>query len=620
MKRWLLFVLVLLLTLSGCLWEPVEQTQPTQTTAPMETSIPETKPSIYNPDDPIEEETAGAVCGYTLEDDRCDIAFMGESLLLFYNDGYGPTRLVLLDPETHSEKFTTELMGTVYPENVSVTQSNIGYYSEMENAVIVLDKQLREVSRTVLPGNAQGIPVVREDMTEAYYAAGSDIRAIDLESGISRLVRQRDCLELTVQKSIFADTILVCSVSETEGKSFTEFISTETGETLGSDSDLIKIDAWEDRYFLQRMEGIVLEQLFAQGDGALQTIQPRDTEALCNVMSMNALVGLAENTGAGVSLSVYNLETGSRTAEIQLESLRAVYDITADPDGKHLWFLGENRQRTAGLYRWDMSASSLKEDTRYTGVRYTRESPDEEGLAKCHDLAGAIEAKYGIELLLEKEPYSTLDYGFVYEYHPQAFIAALELLEQTLAKFPEDFFEDLGQVSKSGKIHIGLVRSLRSRTSNAVAGAPGDQYWADGKACIVLAVGDTIPQSLFHGVAHVVDTHILNESLAFDDWEKLNPEGFAYNENYTDYLTWEDSQWLEGETQAFTDAFAMCYAREDRAQIFEYAMQAGNQEVFASDTMQKKLLTVCKGIRDAFGWRKTEGVFPWEQYLEKPLD
>ena len=63
----------------------------------------------------------------------------------------------------------------------------------------------------------------------------------------------------------------------------------------------------------------------------------------------------------------------------------------------------------------------------------------------------------------------------------------------------------------------------------------------------------------------------------------------------------------------------MCYAREDRAQIFEYAMQAGNQEVFASDTMQKKLLTVCKGIRDAFGWKKTEGAFPWEQYLEKPL-
>ena len=81
MKRWLLFVLVLLLTLSGCLWEPVEQTQPTQNTAPSETSIPETKPSIYNPDDPIEEETAGEVCGYTLEDDRCDIAFMGESLL-----------------------------------------------------------------------------------------------------------------------------------------------------------------------------------------------------------------------------------------------------------------------------------------------------------------------------------------------------------------------------------------------------------------------------------------------------------------------------------------------------------------------------------------------------------
>lgn len=619
MKRWFLPVIVLLLTLSGCLWENPQETQPTQTTAPLVTTVPETKPSIYNPNDPIEEGTAGAVCGFLLEKDRCDIAFMGDSLLLFYSDGYGPTRVILLDPERYSETYTTELMGTVHPENVCVTQRNLGYYSDVENAVIVLDNQFREVSRTVLPENIEGIPVVRENMTEAYYSTGSDIRAVDLESGISRLVRQRECLALTVQKSIFRDMILVCNVSEVEGESFTEFISTETGETLGRDSGLIQIDSWEDWYFLQRMEGIVLEKLFAQGDGALQTLQPRDAEILNPALSMNTLVGISEHTEAGISLSAYHLETGRRTAEIQLEGLSEVYDITADPDGVHIWFLATNHQGAAGLYCWDLSASLLKEDTCYTDIRYTKESLDEAGLEVCHSLASSIEARYGVEILLEKELYATLDYAFTYEYHPQAFTYALELLEQTLAVFPEGFFEILGQVSKSGKIHIGLVRSLRGRTSDAVNGASGDQYWSDGRACIVLAIGDTIPQSLFYGVAHVMDTHILNESLVFDDWEKLNPEGFMYDENYADYLTREDSDWLEGETRAFTGGLAMSYAKEDRAQIFEYAMLEGNQEVFASDTMQKKLLTVCKGIRDAFAWKKTEGPFPWEQYLKNPL-
>ena len=35
--------------------------------------------------------------------------------------------------------------------------------------------------------------------------------------------------------------------------------------------------------------------------------------------------------------------------------------------------------------------------------------------------------------------------------------------------------------------------------------------------------------------------------------------------------------------------------------------------------MQKKLITLCKGIRDAFGLKKSPENFLWEQYLNTPL-
>ena len=58
---------------------------------------------------------------------------------------------------------------------------------------------------------------------------------------------------------------------------------------------------------------------------------------------------------------------------------------------------------------------------------------------------------------------------------------------------------------------------------------------------------------------------------------------------------------------------------EDRARIMEYAMKPGNEEVFRSEYMQKKLKTLCTGIREAFGLKESSEQYLWEQYLENPI-
>jgi hypothetical protein len=76
---------------------------------------------------------------------------------------------------------------------------------------------------------------------------------------------------------------------------------------------------------------------------------------------------------------------------------------------------------------------------------------------------------------------------------------------------------------------------------------------------------------------------------------------------------------LTGQKRAFVDRLSMSYPLEDRAAIFAAAMGEGNEAVFATDTMQQKLLTLCKAIRHAFGWKKSEETYIWEQYLTESI-
>ena len=54
--------------------------------------------------------------------------------------------------------------------------------------------------------------------------------------------------------------------------------------------------------------------------------------------------------------------------------------------------------------------------------------------------------------------------------------------------------------------------------------------------------------------------------------------------------------------------------------IMEYAVEEGFAASFESEIMQKKLRTLCLGIRQAFDLQDSPEIFPWEQYLKTPLN
>lgn len=611
MKRALLFILVLALFV-GCSAEPNDTTPSTQPTEPS---------GIYDAAHTLETQSNGAVRVFSPEQDCNAVAFMGKNLLTF-RVADGKTEVTSYAGQNLSRYANARLNGELLPGNkdLRLDQQRIGYYDQSENSVVFLDSGLQETGRVRMPQDMVGTPVISETMAAVFYCTTSEIRALSLESGINRLIRQQNCQSMAVEATLLADTVLMCAITDNDGNSYVEFISAQTGETLGADSSLVTLDVWQNQCFLQRLDGFVTEYIFTAADGSLQCFTPDKKDAAVHcLMAMNAVATVSEEE-SGMCLQLVDLAGGKQMAKILLQDIAQVKGLISDPEQDSVWFLAQDTANGKPLLcSWAFENSAVSDDTVYTAPRYTLENPDTAGLNACRELANALEERYGVAIFLADAPLASQDYALIYEHQPTVFKAALEQLDKIMAVFPEGFLKTVAQVSDSEKLHIGLVRGLKSKNTGVPEDIAAVQYWVDGNAWMALSVGDNIQQLFCHQLAHVLDTFVYSKNVAFDEWSKLNPKEFSYDLSYFQYMDREESEYLSGKTRAFIDSYSMTFPKEDRARIFDCALAEGNAELFASKTMQSKLRQLCVGIRNAFDWKKDERAFLWEQYLETPL-
>ena len=76
---------------------------------------------------------------------------------------------------------------------------------------------------------------------------------------------------------------------------------------------------------------------------------------------------------------------------------------------------------------------------------------------------------------------------------------------------------------------------------------------------------------------------------------------FSSQYSYLYYADRDDRSLIDGENRAFIDYYSMTFPKEDRATIFEYACMPGNEEIFKSAAIQKKLQRICRIKRKRFG-------------------
>lgn len=622
MKR--LFPFLLALLLCGCVSQPAPLLPPATEPAP---TAPAPIVSIYDASSSLEHATAGAIRVYPLDrTDSTGIAPMGEDLLVF--SGSENTSITRYSGEELRIVASVDIPCSIHLSNPAVTVNDNGltYYDFYQNQLVYLNDELEEAKRTDLPDALRDVPALTADRTLLYYCTADALRCLDLETGLDRLVKELYFSLQTPTALHCGDTIISCLVEDTVGNRSQLFISTETGQLLYETFEDTSVHTKDSFYFCVHHDGIYPELLVGDSEQGPTLIRPHTYDsAIHAVIENKAAVLVTENTVCNtLQLDYYELQSGKRTASITIADTDAPFGFTAAQDS--IWFLRYDPQYDCEvLCQWDISRSSTGNEASCFSTRYSMEKPDYDGIAACRGIADRLSARYGVQILLwtDATAFQPWDYMLVPEHQVPVIRNELEELESFLSLFPEGFLQTAAAGTACGRIQICLVRYILGNTDAAESfdEVVGLQYWDDNaNAYLCLSVSrNLLVQNACHELFHIIDSRVLTMCKAYDDWNRLNPEGFQYDNDYISNLSREDISWLEGPERAFIDRYSMSYPREDRARIMEYAMMEGNEDCFESETMQKKLRQLCIGIREAFDLKHFSGPLRWEQYLKDPI-
>ena len=598
MKKIFVFLLAVLM-LTGCKQQPVETSLPPEKE---ETTTVPTEPAPTGCYDP--QQSTKALRAYKLSSSAQEqVVLVGGNPVLVSNQGH----LQLLQGEDGLGAASAQMENAVLEgvHEITTYEDQLAYYVESSRQVIVLDALLREIQRITLPEDAQGIPVISLKNHTVFYCAEDRVCRIRMDTGIDSVLRSHSCQSQALVNSLFDGDILVLRMIDQRDQMHILHLNAEDGQIISQDAGVLELFTGGQYYYATRTDGMVRQQIVGSVQGQPQelTVDPRN-KTFFSALSMQAMAVYEPEER---TLSLIDLESGKEKAMLDTSGITEILDTVCDDT--YFWILAANDQSERMLYRWDPAQSSVTDETVYLAPMRTPENPDLEGLAACAQQAKELGDQFGFEIRIWQDAMNVTDeHTFEAEYQVAAISGMLDSLRSALSMFPDGFLAQ----SHTKPVCIQLVRSVDGEKT-------GLQFWQEGVPYITLCSGSDIEREFLLSYGLVMDAHIIGHSRKFDKWDQMNPEGFAYAYDYRINDAREDLHFLEGEDPAFVHQDAMSFPNVDRSHVFYYAISWEGEGMFDTPILQKKLETVCRAIREAYGLEKSPETYPWEQYLHISL-
>lgn len=579
--------LLLALLLAGCAAQPTPTTETTAADA------------LYTPGHRLETQTSGMMQVFPTETSGfCRIWAMGEDVLLS-----GDGKLTRLSGASLTP-------GSTRQADTVLQTGNDGVWLFDGSAVQILDGSFALLQTVTIPDEVLGVPGL--EGSQLYYLSEGCLKVLNLSTGLSSLLR--DNMAFTDGTVQCLGDLLLLHLTDEDGIGKTLLVSAADGSTQYP--SLAVTDACRFETGL----GILLEDgqvLLLPDSGGAQKLTLEEGEQMVGFLPEIGGLITCRNDTAGLTLRLYALSRGILRCSVLLPEVDLVGTGCVSADGT-LYISAHSTQETAWwILRWNYEAFPPVSEDSCLEPYYTRDFLDVQGQASCETLARELGAQYGISVLLfdEAAACAPWDYSFTAEYRVDKTNWALEDLKATLEAFPEGFLTKLRQDWED--LTVCIVDTIQGTAeSGSLDSAEGLQFQNGSHFYIALAPKeeDSLKHTLFHEFSHLIDNRVLTKTGAYDNWNDLNPQDFAYsldlNADMTPYKAL-----LTGPDRVFIDNYAMTFPAEDRARIFECACTSGNEEDFVSPILQAKLQRICTGIRQAFDLEDAPERFLWEQYL-----
>ena len=238
-------------------------------------------------------------------------------------------------------------------------------------------------------------------------------------------------------------------------------------------------------------------------------------------------------------------------------------------------------------------------------------------------LEKAVEDEFGIVVNSHDEvSYETYGYHVEHTDDELYIYNVLKMLQKVYRNYPEGIFRQIH--SSSGSMIVNLTGAITGTSEEFIKEASG--LAGLGELCIVADIRTT-PSVIYHETTHLlyrfIDENGGNHEL-YTDFMSLNPEGFIYSCEYSEYLEQTDEYTpLASDAKPpydgvyFSTAYGKVNENEDIADLMGELM--GNTTVpdyYESEHLQAKCRFFSGLLRKYFDTTGWDGRFSWEDRLD----